>query len=292
MKTASRFLGTAFFHMGFEVQDAPRYGAERRGAPIFAYVRASKHPIFERGIIQIPDLIIVADDSLIPVPGAGVLNGIDDHTLILINSNKNQDIWSERLNISDNILVVDLAQNNAYTDAFPTIGSSCVGAAACLTGKITKEALIAAITEELAEHTATVIERNIHYACLAFDLMNLQTRRIVRGVKSSALTYSPPEWIDIPLDSVCLGAPNIYAAQTSNQLNTGSWRIFRPVIDYQRCKKCWWVCSNFCPDSAISVKDKTPLIDYDHCKGCLICAAQCPPHAIETIRETEYIASS
>ena len=33
MKTASRILGTAFFKTGYEVQDAPRYGAERRGAP-------------------------------------------------------------------------------------------------------------------------------------------------------------------------------------------------------------------------------------------------------------------
>ena len=29
MKTASRILGTAFFKAGYEVQDAPRYGAER-----------------------------------------------------------------------------------------------------------------------------------------------------------------------------------------------------------------------------------------------------------------------
>jgi Pyruvate/2-oxoacid:ferredoxin oxidoreductase gamma subunit len=42
MKTASRILGSALFAEGFEVQDAPRYGAERRGAPIFAYVRADE----------------------------------------------------------------------------------------------------------------------------------------------------------------------------------------------------------------------------------------------------------
>ncbi|MFI5331515.1 MAG: 2-oxoacid:acceptor oxidoreductase family protein, partial [Desulfobaccales bacterium] len=52
MKTAGRILGTAFFLEGFEVQDAPRYGAERRGAPIFAYVRAARGLINERGIIR------------------------------------------------------------------------------------------------------------------------------------------------------------------------------------------------------------------------------------------------
>jgi hypothetical protein len=45
MKTASQVLGTALFLEGFEVQDAPRYGAERRGAPIFAYVRAQREPM-------------------------------------------------------------------------------------------------------------------------------------------------------------------------------------------------------------------------------------------------------
>ena len=51
IKSASRVLGTAFFHEGFEVQDAPRYGAERRGAPVFAYVRADRQAIHERGVI-------------------------------------------------------------------------------------------------------------------------------------------------------------------------------------------------------------------------------------------------
>ena len=94
MKTASRILGTAFFLAGFEVQDAPRYGAERRGAPIFAFVRADKHPINERGIIQHPDLVIVADDSLLPVPAAGILQGISDHTVFLLNTHDGADTYS------------------------------------------------------------------------------------------------------------------------------------------------------------------------------------------------------
>ena len=73
MKTASRILGRAFFLEGFEVQDAPRYGAERRGAPIFAYVRASRQPIHERGIIRWPDLVVVADDTLVTIPAAAVI---------------------------------------------------------------------------------------------------------------------------------------------------------------------------------------------------------------------------
>ena len=81
-------------------------------------------------------------------------------------------------------------------------------------------------------------------------------------------------------------APAIHAAATSVEVRTGLWRTMRPVIDYQRCNRCWWVCSTFCPDAAISVEsDGSPVIDYDHCKGCLVCVAKCPPHAIEAIPE-------
>jgi pyruvate ferredoxin oxidoreductase gamma subunit len=39
MKTASRIVGTAALLHGFIAQDSPVYGAERRGAPMTAYVR-------------------------------------------------------------------------------------------------------------------------------------------------------------------------------------------------------------------------------------------------------------
>ena len=76
IKMASRVLGTALFRAGFTVQDAPKYGAERRGAPIFSNVRADHGPINERGVISQPDLVVVADDTLLAVPAAGTLQGL------------------------------------------------------------------------------------------------------------------------------------------------------------------------------------------------------------------------
>jgi len=76
------------------------------------------------------------------------------------------------------------------------------------------------------------------------------------------------------------------------QVRTGLWRTMRPVIDYERCRRCNWVCSSCCPDNAISVaEDGRPVIDLDHCKGCMICVAQCPPHAIEAVPEVEAAAA-
>ena len=65
----------------------------------------------------------------------------------------------------------------------------------------------------------------------------------------------------------------------------------RPVIDYQRCKRCAWICSTLCPEGNISLNQEGyPQIDYEHCKGCLICLAQCPSHAIRAIPEREAAA--
>ncbi|HET8722413.1 MAG TPA: 2-oxoacid:acceptor oxidoreductase family protein, partial [Nitrospira sp.] len=85
-KTASRIVGTAAFLEGFQAQDSPIYGAERRGAPLAAFTRIAREPIRERGVIARPDVVIVGDPSLIPEPGARLFEGVDERTVIFINS--------------------------------------------------------------------------------------------------------------------------------------------------------------------------------------------------------------
>ncbi len=68
---------------------------------------------------------------------------------------------------------------------------------------------------------------------------------------------------------------------------TGSWRTFRPIVDYSKCTRCT-LCWIYCPDAAISRRDDdSPEIDYDYCKGCGICANECPVKAITMKREEE-----
>lgn len=286
MKTASRILGTAFFLQGFEVQDAPRYGAERRGAPIFAYVRADEKPINERGIITQADLVIVADDSLVPVPGAGVLAGVDEHSVILINSDKSPDTWKQRLNISGKVFTLPVEAEDRAELRF--IGATCTGAAAMLLGVITRESLSQAISDELGTLGQAVVEKNLGKALSAFDQMQVHAGCVTTKEEVSATDYTPPAWIKLPFEDSRISAPAIHAAATSVQVKTGLWRTQRPVIDYEHCNRCWWVCSTFCPDGAINVdKEGQPHIDYDHCKGCMVCVAQCPPHAIHAVAEED-----
>ncbi len=286
MKTASRILGSAFFRAGYKVQDAPRYGAERRGAPIFAYVRADRHTINERGIIGHPDLVVVADDTLVGMPAAGVTQGMDAHTVILINSRQTAETWSTRLNTEARILILSAPEDVEDRASMPYIGSRCAAAAAALCKVISRDRLIAALRDELSPLGDAVVENNLETALTVFDEMCRHAGLVAESGLASAIDYVPPEWIEIPFEKAEISNLAIHAGLTSVQVRTGLWRTMRPVIDYDRCSGCNWICSTYCPDGCIDVRDDGyPEIDYDHCKGCLICVAQCPPHAIESIPE-------
>jgi pyruvate ferredoxin oxidoreductase gamma subunit len=279
MKTASRILGTAFFAEGFEVQDAPRYGAERRGAPIFAYVRASRKPIHERGILRRPDLVVIADESLMGVAAAGVLSGVAEHTVLLLNTAEPPDVWLRRLQFGGRLVTLR-AEAEAQAE-LRFVGASCAAAAARLTGVISRDALAQAIREELADMAPQVVEAT-------FEELAPEAGCVQEGPDPAADAYTVPEWVDLPFEPTSLSAPDIHGSATSVQVRTGLWRTMRPVIDLERCHGCSWICSTFCPDGAVLVDaEGVPSIDYEHCKGCLVCVAVCPHHAIDSIPERE-----
>jgi pyruvate ferredoxin oxidoreductase gamma subunit len=287
MKTASRILGSAFFHEGFEVQDAPRYGAERRGAPIFAYVRAARAPIKERGNITRPDLAIVADDTLVPIPAAGVLAGVTAESVLLINSLETGEAWQQRLNLKGPVLVLPARIEVADRAELPFVGALCAGAAARLVGVISRESLVAALREELGALGEEIVAKNLEHALWAFDVVQAHAG-LVAEVPEPPGEAAAVDWVWLPFEEASVSAPEIFAAATSVEVKTGLWRTMRPVIDYALCRRCNWVCGTLCPDSAIrTLPDGRPEIDYDHCKGCMVCVAVCPPHAIGAIPEQE-----
>jgi pyruvate ferredoxin oxidoreductase gamma subunit len=280
IKTASRILGSAFFAEGFEVQDAPRYGAERRGAPIFAYVRADRVPVDERGPIERPDLVVVADESLLQVPAAGVLAGLTESTLLLISSGQPAGVWRDRLGVSGSVLrlprgAIDDPARSAL------LGAACVGAAARLIGCISETSLEDAIRSELEDHSAELVERNVAHALESFASFAEHAGRVIEGVKRERDATDSPAWVQLELEPTSLSAPDIHGGPTSERVATGLWRTMRPEIDDSLCNRCSWICSTLCPDGAIDVgAAREPIIDYDHCKGCMLCVAVCPTHAI------------
>jgi len=289
MKTASRMLGTALFKTGFDVQDAPRYGAERRGAPMVAFVRAARQPIRERGVIDAPDLVLVADASLVTVPAAGVLVGIRPQTVMVIVSPEDGETWSDRLKVDNIILTLmppDAGDDAGDDDHIPDTSALCAGAAAGLL-PVERDVLADAVREEIGPLGKAITRANLETAAAAYDQVAMAISPVVEGGAHDVLTTPAPAWVDLKTERNAWVIPAISAAKNSPGVETGLWRTLRPVVDTAKCKKCFWVCGNYCPDGVISVDgDKYPVIDYDHCKGCLICIEQCPAEAIHAVPET------
>jgi pyruvate ferredoxin oxidoreductase gamma subunit len=283
IKTASRILGTSFFLEGFQVQDAPRYGAERRGAPVFAYVRADHKPIFERGPIYNPDLVVIADESLLIITPQTILEGITGNSVILIISAMSNEELSEIIKAGKQIISI-------HPDTLPEnfrhfLSSLTASAAASLSGNITLNNIIQSIESELKNMSNNLLRENIEIAEYVFKKMEPYIGSVTESADRNITEFQSPDLITLPLKDSSIATPAIRIPLTSMKSLTGSWRKIRPVINTGICSKCM-LCSVYCPDGVITAgQDGFPEIDYNYCKGCLICAEVCPVKAINKVEE-------
>lgn len=283
-KTASRILGTAAFLEGYEAQDSPIYGAERRGAPVSAFTRMAKEPIRERGLIVCPDLVVVADASLIGDPAARVPDGIHERTAVFVNSPLYPEELRAQTSLPGRLTTLDLTDIALQQFGKRGAISALLGAVAGRLVGLLQESVREAIARELADLglAASVIERN--------QVIALQCYEAVRTVPMEPALPHPIALAPLhaPVyESPTRGTARISAAGNSILRETGGWRTFRPVLVPDKCNGCW-LCFSYCPEGVISMnQEDRPVIDYTHCKGCQICVHECPTDALVAEREPE-----
>lgn len=107
-----------------------------------------------------------------------------------------------------------------------------------------------------------------------------------------SLEKRSPGWRSLPIGAVITKPGNFV------ERPTGDWRIFRPIVNHEKCIRCL-ICWVICPEPAIHIVDglyKTQSgkeykfsieIDYKYCKGCLLCAEECPVKAIGYVEEVK-----
>jgi pyruvate ferredoxin oxidoreductase gamma subunit len=284
MKTASRILGSAAFHAGYEVQDAPVYGAERRGAPMLAFTRIAAEPIRERGAIACPDLVVVADETLLTEPAAQPLAGCDSGCTLLLNSPRDTRALQPLVTHGGRLLVADFTTVAlCMTQTLASLSTALGIAAAGLVGLRLEDSL-AGLDDELAQTHLTLAQQTANVQLAQTVYAQVRTWEPVRQRSTDADIPAVP-LVDMPCDPPRWAAPSIYARANSPQRQTGSWRQFRPVLQREQCTRCW-LCFVWCPEAAISLDaDDYPVVDYDVCKGCLLCAHECPTQAYSIEKE-------
>jgi pyruvate ferredoxin oxidoreductase gamma subunit len=279
MKTSSRILGTAAFLSGLYAQDFPIYGAERRGAPVVAFTVISEEPILERGYIFDPDILLISDETLLLDKQTDPTKGVSKESIVFINSSKNREYFEER--IGKKVIVEDLTQIALETLGRPILSTLIAGVATKLVG-IKQKYLEEAVKEELEQIgiSEEIIRKNVLAATVGYNK--------VQEVKIEKIRSLEPEVkvVEIEYDNPEISTPVISFVANSYLKKTGTWRVFKPVINYQKCKSCR-LCYVYCPESTIKWENNFPVVDYENCKGCLICAQECPLKAIETTREGE-----
>ena len=95
---AAYMLATAAIQDGRFAQAFPNFGAERRGAPVMAFVRITDKPIRRRCQVRQPDFLIIQDQALLHVPG--VTAGLRPGGAILVNAVRSSEALSQELGLT------------------------------------------------------------------------------------------------------------------------------------------------------------------------------------------------
>ncbi len=150
---ASKILAQALFFEDRYAQAFPTFGAERRGAPVAAFVRSDDKFINIRSRITTPDFVVVMAARLIEsVP---VTDGLKEGGLMLVNS----DLPAAKFNFGNTaaagppfrVITINLnriaLEFGLGTEIMPLINAPVLGALAKVSGLVKPESLIRALPD-------------------------------------------------------------------------------------------------------------------------------------------------
>lgn len=162
---ASKILAVALFAEGQYVQSFPKFGVERRGAPVEAFLRLDKEKILIRNNIYTPDHIIVLDSTLIEA--IDVTTGLLKGGWVLVNSAKTPDQFPSLKDYK--VACVNASQiaieHRLGSRSAPIVNTAICGSFAKATGMVGIEAVCDAIMQEVPIKA----EANAEAAKVAFE---------------------------------------------------------------------------------------------------------------------------
>ena len=170
---ASKMLAYSFFLDGKYAQSFPTFGAERRGAPVAAFVRVDDKYIENRSPIQTPDYVIVMAAKLAETIDVSL--GIKKNGVIIINSDKPADsfIFEEDAKILTFNLNQLALKYKLGTKTMPIINAPILGVFAGYSGLVTLDSL----KKSINKYVPVKVENNIKALEEAF----YQSKEILRS---------------------------------------------------------------------------------------------------------------
>ncbi len=163
--SASTMLATAAHKAGRYAQAFAVYGAERRGAPMVAFVRVDAVPIRLRQMVYQPSGAIVLDQTLLTL--VDVTAGLQGHGWILLNAvtMPSAPPSLQRFAVYSVDASAIAAGLGLGTRAMPMVNTAILGAVARIGGLADLTHVLAAIPEVVPVR----VEANLEAARIAFD---------------------------------------------------------------------------------------------------------------------------
>jgi len=151
--TAATLLAIGAFRDGRYSQAFPRFGVERRGAPVEAFTRIGDSFIRRKNAIYKPDIVVVLDSSLFEV--VKVTEGLKQGGRIIVNSEKTPgELGLEGLNVN----TIDATKIAFEILGRDIVNTAMLGAFAAFTGEVRKESILESVKEHFS---GSIAEKNI-----------------------------------------------------------------------------------------------------------------------------------
>jgi len=140
--TAAKMLASAAIIRGKHGQAMPEFGLERSGTPVKVSTRISDEMINTRAPVVKPQIVIITDPSLMFTIKDLIVDGIDENTVFIVNTNFPPDKVRKILGIPKNELWIVDASKIALEEFGRNIpNTAMLGAVAKATGIVDLDAL-------------------------------------------------------------------------------------------------------------------------------------------------------
>lgn len=143
--TAAQILAISAFYDGKMSQAFPRFGVERRGAPVEAFCRIDDRPINVRSQVYTPDLLMVLEPSLLEA--VDVTSGLKDGADIIINTS--QPVTDKKY-AKFKVHCVDASKVALEIFKADIVNTAILGAFSKVTGVVSLEAVNKSIEDRFA----------------------------------------------------------------------------------------------------------------------------------------------
>jgi pyruvate ferredoxin oxidoreductase gamma subunit len=167
--TAAKLVAETALELDRYIQAMPEYGPERMGAPIQAFTRLSSVPIEIHNNIENPDVVVVLDESLLPI--VDVARGLDEDGVMIVNTCSPPSEVRKALGLTHGkVATVDASGISMDTLKRDIPNTPMIGALAKVTGVLDVDQ----ITEHLRKtfgkkFTQEVIDANVESVTRAYE---------------------------------------------------------------------------------------------------------------------------